>query len=77
MKTYIVTGDRSYRETAPGDTFTANLSEAEEARAVSRGSIQVAGGGRGQQARSEGRVAQKPPAEPARPSEDDETTGGE
>lgn len=38
-KTYEVVGSTAYRGTAPGDSFSASLSEAEERRAIERGAI--------------------------------------
>lgn len=42
MKTYTVTGGTRYRGRANGETFSAELTEEEEARAIARGSIKLA-----------------------------------
>jgi hypothetical protein len=39
LTTYNVTGPTNFRGHKPGETFDAELSEAEEARAIARGSI--------------------------------------
>lgn len=43
MGSYTVVGEMAFRGHAPGETFEADLSEDEESRAVSRGSIVPAG----------------------------------
>lgn len=40
-KTYRVKGKVKFHGTKPGDTFTAELNEAAEKRAIARGSISV------------------------------------
>lgn len=67
MKKYKVSGDRAYRGYEPGEQFTADLTDAEERRAVQRGSIEVVGeNGAGQQTTLDDSTGDEPVKSPPR-----------